>query len=79
MLNFLLSFATSVSAERLSAEISAVAQGETATGMGAMTWNMMLGAGVLILTQVLVVGIAAAWLVRTQRKAHHDSSEASWE
>lgn len=33
-----------------------------------MTWNMMLGARVLILTQVLVVGVAAVWYVRSQRK-----------
>ncbi len=46
-------------------------------GAASMTLSIMLGAGVLVATQLIIVGIAAVWFVRTQRKAHHDSSEAS--
>lgn len=48
-------------------------------GATSMTLSIMLGAGVLVATQLIIVAIAVTWFVRTQRKAHHDSSEASWE
>ena len=44
-----------------------------------MTGSMMLGAGVLILTQIIVVGIAIAWFVRSQRNMTHDSGETQRE
>ena len=40
-----------------------------------MTRGMMLGAGVLILTQIIVVGIAIVWFVRSQRNMTRDSGE----
>ncbi len=45
------------------------------TGATAITGSMMLGAGVLILTQIIVVGIAIVWFVRSQHNVTPDSSE----
>ena len=44
-----------------------------------MTNSMMLGAGVLILTQIILVTIAIAWFVRSQRNATPDSGETQRE
>ena len=40
-----------------------------------MTSSMMLGAAVLITTQLLIVGVAAVWFVRSQRDVTPDPSE----
>ncbi len=37
-------------------------------GAPSITLNMMLGAGVLVATQLIIVAIAVTWFVRDQRK-----------
>ena len=48
-------------------------------GAAAITRSMMLGAGVLILTQIIVVGIAIWWFVSSQGNATPDSGETQRE
>ena len=48
-------------------------------GAATITGSMMLGAGVLILTQIIVVGIAIVWFVRSQRDTTPDSGETQRE
>ncbi len=38
-------------------------------GAASMTLSIMLGAGVLVATQLIIVAIAVTWFVRDQRKA----------
>ena len=42
-------------------------------GAASITLNMMLGAGVLVATQLIIVAIAVTWFVRDQRKTPSDS------
>lgn len=42
-------------------------------GAASITLSMMLGAGVLVATQLIIVAIAVTWFVRDQRKTLSDS------
>lgn len=56
----------------------AFGQSQSASGMAAMDRNMLLGAGVLIATQWIVVGVAVAWYVRGLRESNPpDESSAA--
>ncbi len=52
---------------------AALLQLQPQPGMDRMTIGMMVGAGVLVGTQLVMVGIAAVWFVRSQRKTSHPS------
>ncbi len=57
---------------------AALLQLQPQPGLDRMTTGMMVGAGVLVGTQLVMVGIAAVWFVRRQRKTslHSPSKEA---
>ena len=45
-------------------------------GAASMTLSIMLGAGVLVATQLIIVAIAVTWFVRDQRKTPSGSGKA---
>ncbi len=45
-------------------------------GAASITLSIMLGAGVLVATQLIIVAIAVTWFVRDQRKTPSGSGKA---